>query len=103
MKGECKLVNEQYHCNTGTNIDDNTVATTTHMLVLPYKGEKGEKVIKSSKKHAKKVLPDNHVSRHAYRIKKLGSFFNIKDQIKLEHSNDFLIMIEWKEKDQRPY
>ena len=94
MKEEYKLVNEQYRRNTETNIDDNTVVTTIHMLVLPYKGEKGEKVIKSLKKHAKKVLADNHVSRHAYRIKKLGSFFNIKDQIKLEHNNDFLIMIE---------
>ena len=59
-----------------------------HMLVLPYKGEKGEKLIKSLNKYVKKVLPENHVSRHAYRSKKLGSFFNIKDQTKLEHNND---------------
>ena len=28
------------------------------------------------------------ISRHACSSKKLGSFFNIKDQIKLEHNND---------------
>ena len=47
LKEECKLVNEQYHSNIETNIDNSTVTTTTHMLVLPYKGEKGEKMIKS--------------------------------------------------------
>ena len=40
LKEERKLVNKQYHRNIETNIDNNTVATTTHMLVLPYKGEK---------------------------------------------------------------
>ena len=58
------------------------------MLLLPYKGEKGEKLIKSLSKHVKKVLPENHPSRHAYRGKQLGSFFNIKDQTKSEHNND---------------
>ena len=82
LKEEWKLANEQYHRNIETNIDSNTVATTTHMLVLPYKGEKGEKLIKSLNKHVKKVLPENDISRHAYRSKKLGSFFNIKDQTK---------------------
>ena len=42
LKEECKLVNGQYHRNIETNIDSNTVATTTHMIVLPYKGEKGQ-------------------------------------------------------------
>ena len=83
MKEVCKLVNEQYYRNTETNIDNNTVTTTTYMLVLPYKGEKGEKLIKLLKKHVKKVFPENHLSRHAYSSKKLGSFFNIKDQKKI--------------------
>ena len=34
LKEECKLVNEQYHQNIETNINSNTVTTTTHMLVL---------------------------------------------------------------------
>ena len=54
----------------------------SHMVVLPYKGEKGEKLIKSLNKHVKKVLPENHLSRHAYSSKNLGSFFNIKYQTK---------------------
>ena len=54
------------------------------MLVLPYKGEEGKKLIK----HVKNVLPENRLSRHAYSSKKLRSFLNIKDQTKLEHNND---------------
>ena len=98
LKEECKLVNEQYHRNIETKIDSNTVATTIHMFVLPYKDEKGEKLIKSLNKHVKKVLPENHISRHAYRSKKLGSFFNIKDQTKLEHNNDLTYLVQCPEK-----
>ena len=68
------------------------------MFVLPYKGEKGEKLIKSLNKHVKKVLPENHLSRHAYRSKKLGSFFNIKDQTKLEHNHDLNYLVKCPEK-----
>ena len=98
MKEECKLVNEQYHRNIETNIDNNIVTTTAQMLVLPYKGEKGEKLIKSLNKHVKKVLPENRLSRHAYSSKKLGSFFNIKDQTKLEHNNDLTYLVKCPEK-----
>ena len=41
---------------TETNIDNNTVTTTTPVFVLLYKGEKGEKLIKSLNKHVKKIL-----------------------------------------------
>ena len=61
LKGECKLVNEQYYRNIETNIDNNTVTATTHMLVFPYEGEKGENLIKSLNKHVKKVLPENYL------------------------------------------
>ena len=68
------------------------------MLILPYKGEKGEKLIKPLNKHVKKVLPENHLSRHAYSSKKLRSFFNIKDQTKLEHNNDLTYLVKRPEK-----
>ena len=68
------------------------------MLVFPYKGEKGEKFITSLNKHVKNVLPENHVPRHAYRSKRLGSFFNIKDQTKLEHNNDLTYLVKCPEK-----
>ena len=56
LKEECKLVNEQYHGTIETNIDNNTVANITHRLVFPYKGEKGENLMKSLNKHIKSSL-----------------------------------------------
>ena len=55
-------------------------------------------MIKSLNKHVKKVLPENHISRHAYSSKKLGSFFNIKDQTKLEHNNHLTYLVKCPEK-----
>ena len=33
----------------------------THLLVLPHKGGKGQKLIKPLSKYVKKVLPKNHL------------------------------------------
>ena len=79
MEEECKLIDKKYHQNVATNINNNTVTTTTHMLVLPYKREKVEKLVKPLDNHVKKVLTENRLYLHAYRSKKLGFFFNIKD------------------------
>ena len=68
------------------------------MLVLTYKGDKGEKLMKLLNKQVKKVLLENHISRYAYRSKKLGSFFNIKDQINLVHNNDLIYLVKGHEK-----
>ena len=57
-----------------------------------------KKVKNSLNKHFKKDLPENHLSRHAYSRKKLGSFFNIKDQTKLEHNNDLTYLVKCPEK-----
>ena len=97
LKEECKLVNEQDYRNIETNIDNNIVTTTNHMLVLPYKGEKGEKLI-VIKQACQKVLPENHLSRYAYSSKRLGSFLNIKDQTKLEHNNDLTYLVKCPER-----
>ena len=51
-------------------------------------------MIRSFNKHAKKVLPENHHLLHAYSSNKLGSFFNIKDQTKLEHNNALTYLVK---------
>ena len=58
------------------------------MFVLPYKGERGQRIIKSINKAVKKILAQNHVTQNVYKCKKLGSYFNIKDSTKLEHQHD---------------
>ena len=58
------------------------------MLVLPYKGERGQRIIKLVNKAVKKTLPQNHVTQNVYKSKKLGSYFNIKYSTKLKHQHD---------------
>ena len=58
------------------------------MLVIPYKGKRGQRIIKSVSKTFKKKLSQNHVTQNVYKSKKLGSYFTIKDSTKLEHQND---------------
>ena len=51
---------------------DNKVTTTdaninmNNRLILPCKGEQGQKIIKSVDNHVKKLLSENHVSEHVY-------------------------------------
>ena len=33
-------------------------------------------------------MPQNHVTKNVYKSKKLGSYFNTKDSLKLEHQHD---------------
>ena len=51
---------------------------TTHRLILPYKGEQGQKILKSLHNYVKRLLPKNHTAQHVYIIRKLGSVFDIK-------------------------
>ena len=84
----CKLSrNLNITTNNKSNIN-NDITNTTHMLVLPYKGERGQRIIKSINKAVKKILPQNHVTQNVYKSKKLGSCFNIKDFTKLEQQHD---------------
>ena len=49
-------------------------------------------------KHVKKILPENPLSRHAYRSKILGFFFKVNDETKLEHNNDLTYLVKCPEK-----
>ena len=53
---ECK--SSGYH-NITTNNKSN-ITNITHMLVLPYKGETEQRIIKLINKAVKKILPQNH-------------------------------------------
>ena len=89
---ECKLSrNTVYHNNVTTN---NETISTTHRLILPYKGEEGRKIIKSVNNDAKRLLPQNHTAQHVCKSRKLGSVFNIKDQKKLEHKHDLTYLVK---------
>ena len=57
-------------------------------LLLPYKGEKGQHLIKFMKRRISKLLPPEIKTQAAYTGKKLSTCFNVKDQSKFEHQHD---------------
>ena len=90
---ECKLSgNLKITTNHKSNVNDD-ITNTTHMLVLPYKGERGQRIIKSANNTAKKTFPQNHVIQNVY-SRKLSSHFIIKDSTKLEHQHDFTYLTQ---------
>ena len=87
IKEECKL-SRNLRVTTNNKSNNNNITNTTHMFVLPYKGERGQRIIKLINKAVKKILPQNHVTQNVYKSKKLSSYFDIKDFSKLEHQHD---------------
>lgn len=67
MNEECRFPgNADYDNNITTN---NTSINKTQGLILPYKSEKGQEIIKSVHNYIKRLLPENHASQHIYKIK----------------------------------
>ena len=86
---KCKLsCNFNISTNNKSNIN-NDITNTTHIPALPYKDEGEERIIKSINKGVKKILPQNHVTQNFYKSKNLGSCFNIKNAMKVEHQDNF--------------
>ena len=90
LKREVKLKHTQ-----NMNIERSTINQTTqneqdkrHLLVLPYAGNKGEKILKSMNKFSTRVLPCNVKTCTAYSGTKLSSKFQLEDQTKKEHQHD---------------
>ena len=59
-------------------------------MCLPYKGIKGEKILKSLSNRINKVLPNHVIPRYIFKGKKLGSYFSAKDRIKKEHQSGLI-------------
>ena len=63
-------------------------AGKNNCLLLPYKGERGEHLIKSMKRIILKLLPPEIKTEEAYTGKKSSTCFNVKDQSKFDHQHD---------------
>ena len=61
-----------------------------HLLILPYKGEKGTHIINSMKRTISKILPENIKIRATYTGKRLSTCFKTKDKTKFEHQHDII-------------
>ena len=63
-----------------------------HLLMIQYKGGKGEQVIKSVRKTIKRLLPSNIKVQVSFTGNKLSSCFSIKDKITFEHRHDVIYL-----------
>ena len=92
MNEECKARRNADYGNKVTA--NNERVSTTHRLILSYKGEQGQRIIKSINNYVKRLLPKNHTAQHNYISKKLGSAFDIKDRKKLVHKHDLTYLLK---------
>ena len=66
-------------------------------ITLPYKGQQGEKVLKSLKTTLHRSLPNNIETKVVYTRIKLGSNFQIKDKTKFNHKHDLVYYAKYPE------
>ena len=59
-----------------------------HLLVLPYQGEQGSRLVKSLKRSITRLLPEATQSEFGFTGSKLSTHFQIKDKTEFEHNND---------------
>ena len=89
---ECKAPRNAGYDNNDTANDENM--STNHKLILPYKGEQGQKIIKSLNNYVKRLLSQNHTTQQVHISRKLGSAFNIKEKTKLAHKHDLTYLVK---------
>ena len=70
-------------------VDETNVDRPT-LIILPYKGTRGEKVLKSMRKSLKN---NNIQSKVVFQGTKLSDKLNIKDQIKKEHQHNLVYIV----------
>ena len=63
---ECKLSGNLSITTSNKSNINNDIFNTTHMVVLPYKSGRGQRIIKSISKGVKKILLQNHVTHNVY-------------------------------------
>ena len=70
-------------------------------ICLPYKGGKGEGIVKNFRNVLKRALPSNVKPRIIYKGTKLGSCFRIKDKVPVQHETN--LVYKFKQGDESDY
>ena len=94
-----QLLEEVKYSHHGTNHEVSQINEVNndekyHLLLLPYSGPKGEKLIRSMKETLKSKLPDDTVTKSAYSAMRLKDKFNIKTKTVKEHQHDITFYVE---------
>ena len=85
--GDSNTNNE--NCLTNEN-DSRMSGKQLSFITLPYKGQQGEKVLKSLKTALHRSLTNNIETKVLYTGMRLGSNFQIKDKTKFDHKHDLV-------------
>ena len=86
----------------GTSGAGDTVEVEVKPLIcLPFKGKEGDKIIGQFRNALAKALPPGIKPCFAYKGKKIGSFFRIKDPVPIEHESD--LIYAFRKKDELKY
>ena len=68
-------------------VDSDESGDKKHRLVLPYKVDRGNHVLRSMEKYVTKLLPKKSTLQITYTGKKLRSQFNMKGKTNYEHQH----------------
>ena len=93
------------HNNNGDNNTNNATSLRNEnnsqmfekqlsFITLPYKGQQGQKVLKSFMTTLHRSLPNDIETKVVYTGTKLGYNFQIKDKIKFEHKHDLVYYVK---------
>ena len=74
--------------------NNNDEGQKQHLLVLQYRGHKGEQVLNSMKKQLNVVLTKNAKTRICYTGKRLGSCFETKGRMKFDHEDGLVYYVK---------
>ena len=70
--------------------EDEPEKELTPFICLQYNGKEGEAILSKLKNLLKNILPKNIKPRFTFKGKKVGSFFQIKDPVPLEHQTNLV-------------
>ena len=88
-----KIEDQKYHTNINHNdlvVDmnnDNITNVKKPIMVIPYKGSRGESLVRRLNNTMNHYMPENVQPRILYNCRKLSSFFSLKDKTKVEHQH----------------
>ena len=60
------------------------------VVCLPFKGKEGDKILNQFRNALSKALPADVKPRFAYKGRKIGSFFRVKDPVPEEHESNLV-------------
>ena len=81
--------------NSFTNDTNSQISKKqSSFITLPYKGQQGEKVLKSFKTTLHRSLPNDIETKVVHTRTNLGSNFQIKDKIKFDHKHDLVYYVK---------